>query len=261
LSNKLLQVLHKVPSSDVPNTSKEIRNSTSNSPSHVTLIAAPSMGELTSASSIASNWGVGPFTSSASSSSATSVHSESMKRSPSPSQQQSSDKKTAAAQDQIQQDHPVDEQFTSSATAVAGTTVSSDCGSGSPLSSSSSIRIAPGLRNTPFKTPIKSERKHLRTPSRPKTLIRLFCGGGDCCDLPIPYKVENSVIEIPDVCSSGRHKVGRRGETPLKFRCVYCRTDHIEVADIIPILTSGNCSHCKEVLHGGVSNDYGIVMH
>jgi hypothetical protein len=68
-----------------------------------------------------------------------------------------------------------------------------------------------------------------------------------------------SVAGIPERCSGG-HMVGRRGNKPLVIVCTHCR-ERMEGDRLTYSLMYFQCFNCSADIHGGVSNDYGVVVH
>jgi hypothetical protein len=54
--------------------------------------------------------------------------------------------------------------------------------------------------------------------------------------------------------------VGRRGNKPLVIVCTHCR-ERMEGDRLTHSLMYFQCFNCSADIHGGVSNDYGVVVH
>eukprot|EP01039_Chlorochromonas_danica_P003666 gene3666-4012_t len=112
-----------------------------------------------------------------------------------------------------------------------------------------------------------------RWPSRSRRgFMAVFCNGGKLCgrriDIFLSEEEDGEKVVVAETCGGDAgHMVGRAGGKMLVARCVGCdsRGKHDQTMSekqVLVTLRQRICALCgQEGLHGGVSNQYGILFH
>lgn len=105
----------------------------------------------------------------------------------------------------------------------------------------------------------------------------MFCGGGSDCGYQVTYSLardEFGVIQFPMRCDGGNcartylsPTKGLRKNHAVNFDSVLCihgisnTRCKISSADVAAALGYGCCPNCKIGLHGGIVNQYCLILH
>lgn len=114
----------------------------------------------------------------------------------------------------------------------------------------------------------EEKRGHLRSR---RGFMAVFCNGGKLCgrriDIFLCEDEDGEKVVVAETCGDAGHMVGRAGGKMLVGRCVGCdsRGKHDQTMSekqVLVTLRQRICALCgQEGLHGGVSNQYGILFH
>jgi hypothetical protein len=146
----------------------------------------------------------------------------------------------------------------------------------SSTTSSTSTVVTMTPSKTSFSSPTTSKIKQTPPSSRStggtRYPISIYCGGGKHCGHKVMYKIiDDDNLDAPPFCDGRNEKcnyIPVGSNTRINHIsnwndtiCAHNRCIFKDKRELIRALKSFSCPSCNAVLHGGIINSYGIVLH